>query len=497
MSDLAGLLDRFSALRTVVVGDAVLDRYLHGRAHRLCREAPVPVVDVTESWDVPGGAGNAAVNVATLGASSSLVSMIGADADGERLVCALERFGVATHGVMRSTSRRTPVKSRVVVDSQVLVRFDQGAAGDLSPEEEALVVASLEEALAGCDALIVSDYGYGTVGPAVIRALKAAQASSPRVLVVDARDLPRYRGVGMSLAKPNYEEVARLLRLPAAAERARPEMVERLGPELLALSGAGAVAVRLDSDGALLFQAGSDPYRTYARPSPPSKAAGAGDTFAAAAALALAAGSSLPVAVEVASVAAGVVVGRDGTTACSAGELRQRFFATDKFLDEGALHQRLAAHHEQGRRIVFTNGCFDIIHLGHVACLNRAKSLGDVLIVGVNSDRSVRRLKGAARPINRFEDRVRVLAELSCVDHIVALDDDTATGLIEVARPDLYVKGGDYSRETLPETAAVERHGGEVHILPYLEGLSTTSLIEKIRTSEVQGAAGPGPLTFS
>jgi D-beta-D-heptose 7-phosphate kinase/D-beta-D-heptose 1-phosphate adenosyltransferase len=246
--------------------------------------------------------------------------------------------------------------------------------------------------------------------------------------------------------------------------------------------GAEVVAVTLDRDGAVICERGRPPYRTWSRPVPQSRACGAGDSFAAALTLALAAGGDATVAAEVAQAAAAVVTGREGTSACSLEDLREMLAVTAPVLEPlERLAERVAFHRRQGRRVVFTNGCFDLLHRGHVDLLNRAKALGDVLVVGLNSDESIARLKGPDRPVTRLEDRAQVLAALSAVDHLVAFDDPTATGLITRLRPDVYVKGGDYRQDMLPEAPAVQACGGTLRILPYLEDRSTTAVIERIR----------------
>jgi D-beta-D-heptose 7-phosphate kinase/D-beta-D-heptose 1-phosphate adenosyltransferase len=248
--------------------------------------------------------------------------------------------------------------------------------------------------------------------------------------------------------------------------------------------------VTLDAEGALVLERGRPAYRAYARRSPDSRAMGAGDTFAAALALALAAGAHTPAAAELASAAAGIVVGKQGTALCSADDLRDAVAGGGKYLrDRGRLHAVLTAHREEGKRIVFTNGCFDILHRGHITYLSRAKTLGDVLVVGLNSDESVARLKGPGRPVNTLEDRAHVLAALSAVDHIVAFEEDTPIALVEDVRPDVFVKGGDYTREMLPEAPVVEALGGTIHLLPYVDDRSTSGIIERIREVE----ASPAP----
>jgi len=265
------------------------------------------------------------------------------------------------------------------------------------------------------------------------------------------------------------------------------------GQEILEYTSAKIAAVTLDSEGALVFEHGSPPYRTYASPAHNARAVGAGDTFVSAFALALAAQAPTPAAAELASAAAALVVAKEGTAACSARELREFIAAEGKYLpDRHRLAERLAFLRQQGKRIVFTNGCFDILHRGHITYLNKARALGDVLIVGVNTDASIQRLKGPDRPINTLDDRVQVLAALSCTDHVVPFDEDTPCELIQIIRPDVFVKGGDYTRERLPEASLVESFGGVVHILPLIQDHSTTRIIERIQAKPAMLPDGQG-----
>jgi D-beta-D-heptose 7-phosphate kinase/D-beta-D-heptose 1-phosphate adenosyltransferase len=343
------------------------------------------------------------------------------------------------------------------------------------------------------DAVVISDYGYGVMTPRVIASLAASAEIGRRTVVVDAKDVTAYRGVRPTAAKPNYSEAVRLLGEPESDESpVRVGQVAGNAERLLELTGARIVAVTLDRDGGLLFERGQAAYRTYTRPNPNSRAAGAGDTFVAALTLALAAGAEVPAAGELAAAAATVVVDKTGTSTCTAAELRAQLQSREKVLaDMRSLLSRLAAFEEQGRRIVFTNGVFDILHRGHITYLNRAKALGDVLVVGLNTDESVRRLKGPDRPINSVDDRAQVLAALSAVDLIVPFADDTPADLIRLVKPHVFVKGGDYTRETLPEAPVVESLGGEVRILPYLEDRSTTRIIERVRAADAVAELGP------
>lgn len=507
-TDLVKLLDAFAGLKTLVIGEAMLDCYLSGVANRLCQEAPVPVVTVTDLSRVPGGAANTAVNVKTLGGLVTFLSVIGDDWEGAILRQALEEQGISTKHVLTQPGRRTLAKQRVISSSQLLVRFDQGSTDAIDSETEQALINELERCFADCDAVIVSDYGYGILTSRVIQTIAKLQQSSPRILVVDSKNLTAYRHVGVTAVKPNYNEAVQLLGLEAlhattlSDRNARADQIATHGERLLDLTGAQIAAVTLDAEGAIVFERDRSAsleeirpsYRTYARPANHSRASGAGDTFVSALTLALAAAAPTPVATNLAASAAAVVVGKDGTTTCSVQELRQYLFAhplteshnhrvttADKYvLDLNSLIARVESERASGRRIVFTNGCFDILHAGHVSYLNRAKALGDILIIGVNSDASVSRLKGSSRPINALQDRIQVLSALGCVDHLVPFDDDTPINLIRMVRPDVYVKGGDYTKETLPEALVVEQLGGAVQILPFVENRSTTSIIERI-----------------
>jgi D-beta-D-heptose 7-phosphate kinase/D-beta-D-heptose 1-phosphate adenosyltransferase len=488
----AALMAAFPAQRVLVVGEAMLDAYLHGSSGRLCREAPVPIVAVDARHDVPGGAANAAVNARALGARVSFLSVVGDDAEGQALRAALERIGVDTTPLLVDPARRTLAKHRIFAGSQMLVRFDAGTTTRVGRAHESRLVETLAERFSDHDAVIVSDYGYGIVTPRVIAALAELQAAAPRVIVVDSKTLGAFREVGVTAVKPNYDETLRLLGGRAAARGTdRAAAVHRYGPRLLDLTGAQIAAVTLDTDGALFFERGRPPYRTYARPADHSRAAGAGDTFASALALALAAGGDVAATAEIASAAAAVVVAKEGTAACALAELQAYVGGEAKLAAEvGTLLTRLEGPRRAGKRIVLTNGCFDILHSGHISYLNAAKALGDLLVVGLNTDAGVRRLKGAGRPINTLDERAAVLAGLSAVDHIVAFDEDTAAELCAALRPHVFVKGGDYTRERLPEAAVVEAQGGEVKILPYVRDRSTTSIIERVRAARETAAVG-------
>ena len=509
MADVREIVAEFAGRRVVVIGEAMLDRYLHGTADRLCREAPVPVVAVSRREDMPGGAANTAACAAALGAHVTFLSVIGDDAEGHALGAALAARGVSTDAVRVQPGRGTLAKNRVVAAGQILVRFDSGDTASITPEMEAALCADIATHVAGADAVIVSDYGYGILTPRVREALRqalvrvrahAAHSCPPYPLFVDAKDLPAYRDLCPTAIKPNYAEACALLGLARSVESDRATQIAAHRDALFARTGAQIVAVTLDRTGALVLTPDDPPIQVPAAAatattgcSDETRTTGAGDTFSAAFALALAAGGDAGTAAVIASIAAGIVVAKEGTAVCTLAELRAALApapdavgSTDATVtgvngvtDLAALLPVLAARRATGARIVFTNGVFDILHRGHTGLLAAARAWGDVLIVGVNTDASVRRLKGPTRPINPLDERMAVLAALRSVDYAIpfAVGEDTPQHLIAAIRPEVFVKGDDYTRDTLPEAALVESLGGTVEIIPYLPDHSTTRTI--------------------
>ncbi|MBD0336467.1 MAG: D-glycero-beta-D-manno-heptose 1-phosphate adenylyltransferase [Cyanobacteria bacterium Co-bin13] len=480
---LLDLIDRFAHLKVLVIGEAILDSYLQGAVTRLCREAPVPIVDVDQRQYAPGGAANTAANVARLGGETYFLSVIGCDYEGDRLREALAERDVRLDDLLSHPHRRTLVKQRVMASSHLLVRFDQGSIDAIDSEVENLLIQRLVQRFPTCDAVVISDYAYGIFTPRVIETLKQLQAEHSRVIVADSKRLQAYAEVGVTAVKPNYDETVQLLGLPKLNGHSRVEQISRYGQSVLKVAGTQMAALTIDEDGAVVFVGDRPPSRTFAKPAPGSHATGAGDTYVATLALALGAGADPHAAASLAAIATAVIVQEEGTTCCNPLALRRALFDQNKrIFNHTELVSLVNQHRALGKRVVFTNGCFDILHSGHVTCLEQAKALGDVLIVGVNSDESVRQLKGPTRPVNNLADRLTVLAALGCVDYVVPFSDRTPRELIRIIRPDVYAKGGDYTRDTLPETPLIEELGGEVRILPYLDNRSTTNLIQQIRT---------------
>jgi D-beta-D-heptose 7-phosphate kinase / D-beta-D-heptose 1-phosphate adenosyltransferase len=492
------LVRRFRTLRVLVVGDAMLDTYLEGTASRLCREGPVPVVRKTGEYYVPGGAANTAANLRALGAEVFFLSIVGRDIAGTRLRSALRDQGVDDRWIVDDESVNTLHKLRIQADGQYVVRFDEDAQYH-SQEIQEQLLDNLDEAYTQCDLVVISDYGYGSVSDQLIERIKILHSQHTCPLLVDAKNLYRFRDVGATVVTPNYLEARLLIESGQSAEppvsRSGINLseVEYVGRRLLTILDTEYAAITLAGDGVFLIGRQGEARHIPTHPIAQANDVGAGDSFAAAMALALASGGSIEESTLIAIDAASITITKRGTSTVSFQELLQKVslrdnarltpqFVTDTYSQEAIsrLAEQLGDERQQDKIIVFTNGVFDILHAGHVQFLRQAKELGDILIVGVNSDRSTQRLKGKRRPINSERDRMALVAALDPVDHVVLFDEDTPIELIRALRPDIHVKGGDYTDEFLPEAETVREVGGRVVILPLAGSLSTTSVIKRI-----------------
>lgn len=459
---------------------------------RLSPEAPVPVVDILEKIQVPGGAANTAVNLKSLGADVTVLSVTGNDTEGQETATLLREKGIHTWGILRSPDRHTLVKSRIVSGAQILTRFDSGSDSDISACIEERLINYLKSAFQYCDAVLISDYCKGVITANILNAMKVLTRKTGKFLGVDSRRLGFFRELQPQLVKPNYAEAVALLNVPVQAID-RCNQILPSGQPLYEATGATHVAVTLDEEGAVVFKEGAYAHHVPVDPISRPNVVGAGDTFISAFLLALISDADAATAAEIASKAAAIAIRKDGTASCSCRELEFCYTRSNKHVGTiGDLAAVCEMYRQEGRRIVFTNGCFDILHSGHVSYLNRARQLGDVLIVGINRDDSIRRIKGKGRPVNPLDDRVQVLAGLTAIDHIIPFgheNDDTPVELIRVVRPNVFVKGGDYSRDKLPEAETVESVGGEIVFLPLVPDHSTTSIIQRVHHTSTLAVA--------
>lgn len=458
----------------LVIGDVMLDRYWHGPTARISPEAPVPVVRVTEREDRPGGAANVALNLAALGCNAHLLGATGADEAEFALKQRLQAAGVSCF-FQRVEGQPTITKLRVISRQQQLLRLDfEDAFLNL---DQAQLARQADELLSGKQALILSDYQKGVLRDCQPLIRAARNRNLPVLIDPKGQDYERYRGA--TLLTPNLAEFEAVVGCIGSEQ----ELIDK-GLALIAKLELGALLITRSEKGMTLLRPGQPELHLPARAREVYDVTGAGDTVISVLAAALATGSTMENAVALANVAAGLVVAKQGTASVSAPELAREIHREDR-ADRGVMseEQLLNAIEEArslGEKIVFTNGCFDIIHAGHVGYLDSARKQGDRLVVAVNSDASVKNLKGPGRPINPSDRRMAVLAALSAVDWVCVFDSPTPEALLEKIRPDVLVKGGDYTPDQVVGGAFVQGYGGIVKVLDFVDDVSTTKIVEKI-----------------
>jgi D-beta-D-heptose 7-phosphate kinase/D-beta-D-heptose 1-phosphate adenosyltransferase len=472
------------------VGDLMLDDFVYGDVTRISPEAPTPVLAVRHNKLEIGGAGNVARNIAALGAHCIFIGLIGNDDAGLALTNALAKFnGLIVADLVIDKTRQTTRKVRFVSQhhSTHLIRADWETAEPASAQSEAAVIAYAEAALPQVGAVVMSDYAKGVLTPRVIRAIieTARRLGKPVIVDPKAHDYSLYRGA--TLVTPNRKELAAAVHRPVTTEAE----IASAAAELARTLEVEAVLVTRSEDGMTLHVEGHAPVHVPAYPVKISDVSGAGDTVAAVMAVLLAIKAPFEPAMRAANAAAAVVVGKRGTSTVSLAELRHRILPAaslapeDKIVfDWSVLDMRLAEWRQHGLRIGFTNGCFDLLHRGHIRLLAEARAACDRLVVGLNSDASTARLKGKGRPINPAEGRAEVLAALEAVDLVVVFEEDTPLELIKRVRPAALVKGADYKREEVVGREVVEAAGGDVILVDLVPGHSTTAIVERTRPAK-------------
>jgi D-beta-D-heptose 7-phosphate kinase/D-beta-D-heptose 1-phosphate adenosyltransferase len=470
--------------RVVVLGDAMLDRFLYGEASRLSPEAPVPVLSLTRTRSMAGGAGNVVRNIASLGGVPTLIALAGGDQAGEELAQKLPDNSY----LLRSRGRKTTVKLRVIAGNQQIVRVDDEGVLPATPEEEQAVLDLLIPELPGAAALVLSDYAKGGLTPSLCaKAIAAARRLNiPCLVDPKGRDYARYDGA--DIATPNAQELSDVSAMPTATEAE----VEAAARAVLAKVRIGALLVTRGHAGMMLVPRTGPALAAPAAAREVFDVSGAGDTVVATLALAIAGGASLTHAIRMANAAAGVVVGKLGTALCSGSELVRALREAEGDLGPALPLQIVSGlaidWRSEGLRVGFANGCFDILHAGHTRMLREARGHCDRLVVALNSDESVARLKGPPRPLNPLADRAAVIGALPFVDVVTSFAEDTPLEAILAVRPDRLFKGDDYHLADVVGAREITSWGGQTILLSRLPGRSTTAVLERLRLGRAPAA---------
>ncbi len=488
-SEIRNLIARMKGRKILVVGDLMIDEYVWGTIDRISPEAPIQIVDVHSRNALLGGAANVVGNLVNLGARVYLGGIVGRDPNGALLKQRLQNEGVGVQGVLSDPHRNTSTKTRIMAQNQQLLRIDQEEKHPLEGTTEERLIRYIEKKVPACDGVILSDYGKGVLTRRICAAAIGAARKARCIVTADpkGKDYRRYRGV--ACLTPNRRETEEATGLTLG----RPGDIRRAASALQKLLRSRAALITLGKDGmALLNGKRFTSIPTVAREV--YDVTGAGDTVIAVFTLAASGGCDFETAARLANRAAGIVVGKVGAARVTPHELleyqpRPGDSREFKILELAELEEKVKGLREQGKRVVFTNGCFDLLHVGHIRYLQEARNLGDCLIIGLNSDASVRRLKGKERPLISQDERAHILSALDCVDHVTIFDDLTPLKLIRRLKPDCLVKGGDYTKSQVVGGQIVESYGGRVELIPVVKGRSTSDIVTRI----VQRYGGDGP----
>lgn len=469
--------------RILVVGDVMLDQYFEGVIDRISPEAPVPVLKVTERFNRPGGAANVALNIAALGLPVSLLAYVGDDPEADLLKTELINAGVECH-FLTTKNACTVVKLRALSRRQQMLRldFEESFVG----EDHAALITRFEQLAKTSDLVVFSDYAKGTLSEVETMIATARSYGKPTLVDPKGSDFGRYRNA--DLLTPNFSEFSLVV-----GEIENEEMLHAKANALLSRHSFGAVIVTRGEAGMTLVEPTGEPLTIAAEAQEVYDVTGAGDTVIATLAATLATGLDTKEAMRIANAAAAIVVSRKGTSAVSALDLAKHITSKSGTEDsDGDPMAQILQARESGQSIVMTNGCFDILHAGHISYLEAAKRMGDRLVVAINSDASVTRLKGPARPINRLEHRMKMLNALKCVDWVVSFDgsqgvnggwEDTPRDIIKQIRPNILVKGGDYKKAEIVGADEIESYGGKVEVLPFVDGLSSSAILQLLEAA--------------
>jgi D-beta-D-heptose 7-phosphate kinase/D-beta-D-heptose 1-phosphate adenosyltransferase len=479
--NIESLFSHTSSLRCLVVGDLMLDEYLWGKAERISPEAPVQVVDVLREELRLGGAGNVVNNLVALGVQVVVCSVVGDDENGGALMKEFARRNVSTEAVFRDPCRRTSRKTRVVAANQQIVRIDRETRESLTQDIEKQVCGWVTAHAGEFHAIVLSDYNKGVLTPSVIAAAVVSGTAAGIAVLVDPKGADFSRYSGATLLTPNRKEAETASGIVIKDSETLAESAAIIMDSV----GLQHLLITRSEEGMSLFSRSGEVVHIPTVAREVFDVSGAGDTVLAALAVGIASGLTMPEAARLANIAAGIAVGKLGTSIVTPQEIIDAVALThrdshSKIKTLDVLTVVINAERERGRRVVFTNGCFDLLHAGHVKYLQKARTLGDILVLGLNSDASVRRLKGEKRPLIAEEERAHILAALDCIDYVIIFDEDTPLELISALKPDILAKGGDYTLDGVVGKDFVEAYGGRVELVPFVDGKSTSNIIERV-----------------
>lgn len=483
--NLRPILDKFSKSKIFVIGDLMVDQYIRGSVNRISPEAPVPILKVENESFMPGGAANVATNINHLGAKVYLFGLLGKDTYGNKLISLLKNMKVDHRGVIQDKSVFTTLKTRIIADNQQVARIDKEKKTSYHKKFENQLLNILSKSIKSTnpDAIIISDYCKGTLTSDLTRRIISLAKKNNIFIAVDPKgsDYKKYHGA--DVITPNIKEAEIICGFQIKNEKD----LKKACKALKEITNVKCVIVTRGNEGISYYSENNDLKTTPANTREVYDVTGAGDTVVSVLILSSLHTGSWDLAVEIANKAAGIVVERFGTSYVTQQDLIEAFDSSgyaNIYLSEELPSNIIYELKQLRKKIVFTNGCFDLFHFGHLSLLKKSRELGDYLVVGINSDKSVRRLKGTGRPIIKQYDRAKLLNSLECVDLVVIFVEDTPLKLIKMINPDIIVKGGDYSPEKVIGKKYVEGKGGKVVIIPLVEGISTTNLLRKLKARD-------------
>ena len=475
-------ISRFGGRHVLVIGDLMIDEYLWGEVDRISPEAPVQVVSVVRDTRTLGGAGNVVNNLVALGAQVAMAGVIGAGNHASVLLEMFKDLNVDTTGLVHDPTRRTTRKTRIIAGHQHVLRVDRETRQEISRVHVDRLVEFVKDRIHEFNIILLSDYGKGLLSEALVQQVLDAAKQDKRPVIIDPKGLNFKKYAGAVAITPNKREAS----LASGIEIVDDESLMAAGQKLLRGIPVQKVLMTCGKDGMVLFENGKEPYRIKAEARQVFDVSGAGDTVLAVLGLGLASGGPFRQAAALANVAAGIVVGKVGTATVSTDELR---IGLEPSVGGLAVKQKtvsdlaLLVDHlrAEGKSIVMTNGCFDLLHIGHIRLLSASKKMGDVLVVAIDDDESVRVLKGEGRPIIGAQERLRIISALDCVDYVTLFSTNELKDVIEAIRPDILTKGSNYTTETVLGHDIVERSGGRIALIPITEAVSSTRIINRIK----------------